>query len=74
MKNLLLFIIAGLLLVTAGCKTLQGISCRSKLTVPVTFVTKSGMYYTINVPYCDTISLSSDTPPPATVKLMTVKQ
>jgi len=59
MKRYLLVNLFALLLVClASCKTLQRVECASKKTVPVTYhdVAK-GTYYTVNVPYCDTINL-----------------
>lgn len=46
-----------------SCKALKDLDCISKKTVPVTFVTKSGKYFTLQLPYCDTVQLTKDNIP-----------
>jgi len=48
-----------LLLLATSCSRIP-INCISQKTVPVVYVTKSGNYYTFNIPYCDTIKLNTE--------------
>jgi uncharacterized lipoprotein YajG len=57
-----LFIILSVLLF-ASCSTLKKVNCYSTKTYPVTFITKNGYMYTINVPFCDTVKLHDDNLP-----------
>lgn len=56
---------AGLILIAcifvfASCKTVQKIDCGSSHNVPVVFHNlTTGSYYTVNVPFCDTVNVTN---------------
>ncbi|HEX7904821.1 MAG TPA: hypothetical protein VF487_13175 [Chitinophagaceae bacterium] len=44
--------------VLVSCSVSKKVNCVSSKTVPVVIVTGDSNYYTINVPYCDTIRIN----------------
>ncbi len=57
------FYIAIFIIFIASCKAVKDLKCISKKSVPVTFITKSGRYFTLQLPYCDTVQLTKETVP-----------
>jgi hypothetical protein len=59
------FSILAILIVSSlfSCKTVEKIDCYSKSTFPLTYVTKTGQVYTVNIPYCDTVKLKTEAVP-----------
>lgn len=53
----------------SSCKVIKSIDCKSVKYVKVTYVSKAGNFYTLDVPYCDTVILKTDNlPDTATLK------
>lgn len=52
-------------LLLQSCSLLKQTGCKSVKYVPVTYMTKDSTFYTINLPYCDTIVSNK---PPTKVK------
>jgi hypothetical protein len=54
-------------LLLSGCNVVKKFDCVSTKYVTVTYITKSGFVYNINIPYCDTIRLNNDNMPDSIV-------
>lgn len=52
MKAILLILI--LLVTLLSCKVSK-VNCKHQIFLPVTFQTDSNTFYTVNVPFCDTV-------------------
>lgn len=67
----LLFIVIAVSLFS--CNAIKNIECKSTKTVPVVFITPTGNYYTLLIPYCDTVLLKNNQSLPDTTKFKTVR-
>jgi len=66
-----IFLLAVLIILFASCKAVKDLTCISKKSVPVTFITKSGKFFTLQLPYCDTVQLTKESIPDS-VEVITI--